>query len=249
MKTATFGALQIGPIPRVVGTLCSYDSLNRFTSSAEKVCDIAEVRLDHVGTANDWLSRCKSIEAVGTPVILTLRTASEGGKSLLDNNERKSIYESALPAVSAIDVEFKSGLADSLHNAAKTFGKALVVSFHDFEKTPSLQELSDIISNAAKHAAVVKISTFVTSDSDLTTLRSLLQNDWPVPLCVIGMGPLGTSTRVSFASAGSCLTYGYLDVPAAPGQLPARTLVDELRKLLPAFNTDFVRRHGILDYA
>jgi len=248
MNPATFGTLQIGRIPRVVGTLSSYDSLARFTSLTEKVCDIVEVRLDHVGTSNDWLNQCKSIEANRAPVVLTLRSASEGGKSRLENSQRKAIFETALPVVSAIDVELKSGLADSLHSSSKALGKALLVSFHDFEKTPSLDDLCEIVSKAEKHASVVKISTFVTSDSDVKTLQWLLQKDWNVPICVIGMGPLGTSTRVAFPCAGSCLTYGYLDVPSAPGQLPARSLVEQLRKLLPAFNEDFITRHKILDY-
>src|SRR5439155_2662421 len=245
MNTARFGSLEIGRIPRIVGTLSSFDSLTRFTKLAEKPYDVAEVRLDVVGTGNDWLSECKLIEASGTPVIVTLRIVSEGGKSQLGNDQRKAIFKSALPVVSAIDVELKSGLADSLYADAKAQGKAVMVSFHDFDKTPSLDELSEIASQAGKRASVVKISTFINSASDLKTLQSLLQKDWDVPMCVIGMGPLGTSTRVSFPCVGSCLTYGYLDVPAAPGQLPARTLVEELRKTLPTFNEDFSARHQI----
>jgi len=248
MNTAMFGSLEIGRIPRIVGTLSSFDSLNRVTNLAEHACDIVEVRLDLVGISGDWPTKCKSIEVSGTPVILTLRAASEGGKSDLGSNERKAILETALPVVSAIDVEFKSGLADSLYAKAKALGKAVVVSFHDFDKTPSLDELSEIASQAGKHASVVKISTFITSPSDLKTLESLLGENYPVPLCVIGMGALGTSTRISFPCAGSCLTYGYLDVAAAPGQLPALRLVEQLRKLLPAYNAEFITRHQNVDH-
>src|SRR6266446_1566880 len=130
MNPAIFGTLQIGPIPRVVGTLSSYDSLARFTSLTDKVCDIVEVRLDHVGTSNDWLNQSKSIEASRTPVVLTLRSASEGGKSHLEDSQRKAIFDTALPFLSAIDVEFKSGLAHSLYTASKALGKAVIVSFH-----------------------------------------------------------------------------------------------------------------------
>ena len=78
--------------------------------------------------------------------------------------------------------------------------------------------------------------------SDIKTLEQLLAKKWEVPLCVIGMGPLGTSTRVSFACSGSCLTYGYVDTPSAPGQLSAQELVAQLRKLFPAFDEDFKNR-------
>ncbi len=70
----------------------------------------------------------------------------------------------------------------------------------------------------------------VKSSRHIATLEGLLSDDWSVPLCVIGMGPLGTPTRLSFATAGSCLTYGYLDKPAAPGQWPAKELYAALRK-------------------
>lgn len=247
MNAVNFGSLEIGRIPRVVGTVCTFDSLARLKTFTEKSFDIAELRLDEVGTSHDWLNECRLLKGSGRPVILTLRSATEGGKSHLANNERKAIIETALPVVSAIDVEFQSGLADSLYTQAKALGKALVSSYHNFQKTPSLDELSAIVLEAKKQASVVKISTFVTSPVDLKTLEALLQKDWGVPICVIGMGPLGTSTRVSFPCSGSCLTYGYLDVPSAPGQLPARTLVEQLRKLLPAFNEDFVRRNPIVE--
>ena len=61
------------------------------------------------------------------------------------------------------------------------------------------------------------------------SLKQLLAKDWGLPLCVIGMGTLGTPTRTDFPRLGSCLTYGYLDTPVAPGQLSARARLDHLR--------------------
>jgi len=48
------------------------------------------------------------------------------------------------------------------------------------------------------------------------------------PICVIGMGELGVKTRTEFPRRGSCLTYGYFESSAAPGQLPAATLMELL---------------------
>jgi 3-dehydroquinate dehydratase type I len=66
-------------------------------------------------------------------------------------------------------------------------------------------------------------------EEDVATLRQLLARKWPVPLCVIGMGARGAATRVEFAKLGSCLTYGYLDAPSAPGQPSAAELVALMR--------------------
>src|SRR5438093_11208338 len=110
MSTVRFGNLAVGEIPRVVGTLCSLDSVQKFAALRQKHCDIAEVRLDEVGTSGHWLHGCQAIEASGTPVILTLRAANEGGKSDLSDEQRVDILCGAVEYVSAIDVELQSSL-------------------------------------------------------------------------------------------------------------------------------------------
>jgi len=134
---------------------------------------------------------------------------------------------------------------DVILDIARRLKKPIVLSYHNFEKTASVEELSNIVSQAQKRGSVVKISTFIHSPSDVKTLEALLQKKWDIPLCVIGMGPLGSSTRITLACAGSCLTYGYIDAPVAPGQLSARTLVEQLRRMIPAFDDDFIQRGGV----
>lgn len=233
MRTARFGNLTVGEIPRVVGTIASFACLQSFSNSPGELCDIAEVRLDEIGVETKWLAEAQRIEASGTPVILTLRSASEGGKSKLSNDDRLMLLLPALDHVSAIDVELKSGLAGLLSPLAKKRNKGLLVSFHDFDRTPPIAELEQIILEAAKEGSVAKVSTMVKSAADIEILKGLLGRHWDVPLCVIGMGSLGATTRTEFPHLGSCLTYGYLDAPVAPGQLSARELVDHLRASLP----------------
>jgi len=229
MNTVKFGNLTIGEIPRVVGTLLSFDSLRKFTASPDKPCDIAEARLDEIGLDHPWSAECERIERSGTPVIATLRAAVEGGKSRLANLDRLKVLREALEHVSAVDVELNSGLAAPLAESAAAKHRALIVSFHDFAQTPALSELEKIIKEGAKVGSVVKVSTMVKTPSDIQVLERLLRQGGPVPLCIIGMGYSGSATRKDFPLLGSCLTYGYLDTPAAPGQLSARTLVEHLR--------------------
>lgn len=228
VRTVKFGNLTIGDVPRVIGTISSFDSLRRFAGSPDKSCDVAEIRLDEIGVETKWVPESQRIEASGTPVILTLRSVTEGGKSTLSNDRRFALLRDSLDSVSAVDVELKSGLVSLLAPLTERKNKALLVSFHDFERTPDYARLAQIIRDAARQASVVKISTMTRSASDTETLRRLLSADWGVPLCVIGMGSFGTSTRKEFPALGSCLTYGYLDAPVAPGQLSARALVDHL---------------------
>ena len=229
MNALSLGGLMIGKVPRVVGTLSSLDALNSFPLSDEERCDIAEVRLDLIGHQANWIVGSKAIESSGTPVILTVRTVAEGGKWFGPEEERLAIFEKSVSLLSAIDVEFTSGLAPKLFAMVKRLSKCLIVSYHDFNQTPEFGKLEDVISEASKQASIVKITTMVKSEADIQVLQKLLGKDWGVPLCVMGMGSLGTQTRLSFPRLGSALTYGYLDTPSAPGQLSARTLVETLR--------------------
>ena len=220
-----FGPLSIGDEPRVVATLSSYDALERFAALRQRPCDIAEVRLDLIGPERDWMPVAERIEASGTPTILTLRAAYEGGKWSGPEEERLSILNKAKTGVSAIDVELRSGLAPKLRGK-----KPIIVSFHDFTGTPGLDVLLGVAEQALSEGDVAKVSTMIRTETDLETLRALLARHWNAPICVIGMGPQGEVTRTEFPRAGSCLTYGYFETSAAPGQLPAQKLMAHLGK-------------------
>jgi len=224
----TLGPLQIGEAACVVGTITSAAMLREFAGKRNEVCDIAEVRLDQVGQTEDWLSVCREIEKSGTPVLLTARIRSEGGNWPDDDKSRLYVIREGLQHLAAVDVEFKSALAGQVCLEAKALKKAVIVSFHDFEKTPPFDELKVIVTKAAKSGTIVKISTMVKNNEDIATLQKLLECNSGVPLCVIGMGAYGTKTRVTFPAHGSCLTYGYLDTPSAPGQLSAQMLREQL---------------------
>jgi 3-dehydroquinate dehydratase-1 len=232
MKPVTpLGPLRIGVAPCVVGTITSAAMLKGFAGQRNEACDIAEIRLDQVGQAEDWLSLGREIEASGTPVIMTTRVRSEGGQWPDNDKARLYVIREGLQHLASVDVEFNSDLMPQVCAEAKALKKAVIVSFHDFEKTPSFDELKGIAAKAAKHGTIVKISTMVKSNEDIASLHKLLGAELDVPLCVIGMGAFGTKTRVTFPTMGSCLTYGYLDAPSAPGQLSAKALSEQLRVL------------------
>ncbi len=221
--------LLAGHAPLVVGTLSSL-SRDLAARKYKGACDIVEVRLDRIRHADKWQERCRRIESLGWPVLLTLRLRREGGEWRGNDSSRYPTFVRALECLAAIDVELRSPLAAPLAKLAGKLGKICVLSYHDFDKTPTLTKLQAIASEAQQLASTVKISTRICDASDVNTLSSLLAKKWRRPLCVIGMGADWKDTRVSFARAGSCLTYGYLDKPAAPGQIPARQLMRKLGK-------------------
>lgn len=226
-------------LPRVVGTVSSPETLIQFAKKVEPVCDLVEVRLDKIGTDQPgWSDHCRAITAQGLPVVLTIRLATEGGAWLGPDQQRAVLFQRGLPAVAAVDVELQSQLLPELAPQ-----KPVIVSFHDFAKTPALPELQAVAHRAAQLGAAVKIVTLVRSRADLETLRRLLAAGCGAPLCVMGMGELAQPTRIEFPCLGSCLTYGYIDRPAAPGQLPAAELVRQLRARLPAYAAAWREHH------
>jgi 3-dehydroquinate dehydratase-1 len=221
--------LTVGIIPRVVGTLSTLNFRGDIPS------DIVEVRLDRAGVRPDWLARCKAIESGGKPVLLTPRLKAEGGAWETDDQQRLEIYKQALGDLAAVDVELRSTICRTVAEEAARLQKICIISFHDFQKTPPLTELCALVEEAQKIGSIAKISTMINRDADVAVLRSLLERAFAKPLCVIGMGEAWAGTRVEFAALGSCLTYGYLDGSAAPGQWHAAELARQLRATVPAY--------------
>ncbi len=236
--------LILGKTPFVVGTLTTRAGLEAFAQDYTEACDLAEVRLDEIGIFPGWMEACRKIEAAGRPVMLTLRSTKDGGKCGRSREERRVLLTQAAACASIVDVEHYSDSPAELKPAIQAAGKLLLVSYHDFARTPSREILEEVISAAGSHASAVKIATMVHTDADLATLDAVLREKRKIPLCLIGMGAKGTRTRTDYPALGSCLTYGYLDAVSAPGQLSARDLVAHLRRIDAAYDREFVRRHA-----
>ena len=222
----------IGKAPRVVGTLSTLGG--KFPLARRKpACDVVEVRLDKTGRPPDWLAQCQEIQTRGWPVLLTLRLKSEGGQWSGSDARRFPIFEEGLRALSGVDIEWRSRIVYPVAILAKRLRKICVISYHDFKKTPPADELESLILEAQQLASIVKVSTRLNNAEDEKTMRWLQTRRWKRPLCLIGMGPAWTHTRLSFPQAGSCLAYGYLDKPVAPGQISAADMTRLLREAIP----------------
>jgi len=226
-----FGNVTLGTVSRIVGVVSQAETLRRLATGTERECDIVEVRLDLIGADTPrWLEDAQAIEARGLPVVLTIRLTEEGGHWNQADESRLPLFETALQQLSAADIELRSPLVAQVSALARQRQRGLIVSHHDFEKTAPLAELKQIMARAATCGTVVKVATFTKNKTDIATLRALLHEECPTPLCLIGMGPFGAQTRIEFPKIGSCLTYGYLDAPVVAGQISARELTQLLRK-------------------
>ncbi len=224
------------------------DSLSPFENSrkaAEMGADVLEIRLDLLGIRDSGLAveiTGKIKAENGLPLILTNRSSAEGGKWEGSEKERIEIlkellssfsWEGSVDAVDAVDIELSAGEKEKaeLISTAKKQGKTVIVSFHDFEKTPSFQEMEKIIEEAFRAGAdIAKLAVMPGSLQDILDLLRLTLNAREArrPVCTIAMGKLGKHTRVIAPLYGSVLSYASVESSAAPGQLQA----NEVKKMM-----------------
>ena len=126
-----------------------------------------------------------------------------------------------------IDIELKSELFAKYSRNDFSTQIQIIGSFHNYEVTPNNEEISSLIKQGSDwQIDIVKLALFSNSNEDVSRIGAFLKEN---NICLIGMGEHGIITRTEFPKKGSCLTYGYLDDSAAPGQLSARELSSALR--------------------
>jgi 3-dehydroquinate dehydratase-1 len=185
--------------------------------------DAIEMRVDMFDDLSeeyvvDTISKAK--DNFNKPIILTIRSYSEGGAVQIDDKTRKKLFKALIKHVDAVDVEINSEIFGGIIKLARKNKKVSVGSFHDFTGTPSHEELSATIKKAKSFKAdLVKIAVMPNSTQDLCTLTDITLKHADVGLITIAMGELGMASRVFFPMIGSLVTFATLDVETAPGQL------------------------------
>ena len=189
-----------------------------------------ELRLDALGEKPDFPALRRAF--AGRTLLATLRSRTEGGRFDGTASEAAEVLGAALDAgFDLVDVELALGGIGLLGLPREK----VVVSSHDFDRTPPAARLRQIVKKGrAGGAHIVKMACRVRNQKDLLPLFEALREVEAGPLCVIGMGEAGLITRIALPCAGSCLAYGFLDEAAAPGQLSCRELKALLRRFLPA---------------
>lgn len=203
--------------------------------------DIAEFRIDLLDFAKDT----NKVIALGhelnkilanKPLIATIRTHNEGGKMTVSDSEYAKIYTAYLaqPFMQLLDIEmFRDKTAvQKLVKLAHQKGVLIVMSNHDFDKTPPQAEIEKrLLMQDNMGADVLKIAVMPKSKADVLTLMNAtahVSEQSRKPLLTMSMGKLGTVSRVATASMGGSMSFGMIGQASAPGQID----VGDLKKLL-----------------
>ena len=217
--------------PCIVGTVSTDSGIQSLSTHIPEDCDIVELRSDLLSHPTaDLFQAADALSKAGKSVIFTARLQREGGNWEEDSQERADLLIQAMGHAQFIDVEASSSFADIVIQAAQEKDNTVILSTHDFESTPTLPDLQDRCRMTEPLNQVIrKAATRLRSESDIAILKSLIAEQPEQLICAMGMGPLGPRSRIELADAGSCLTYGYLDTPAAPGQLSCTELMSHFQ--------------------
>lgn len=234
--TIQLGALSLdGVIPRVAVPFRDEQDPARVAAAKRLGMDFAELRIDQF-SACDPGHVLKIIEDFqGVPLLATIRTVKEGGAWSGSEKERLKLFTAILPKVDAVDVELSSSaILTPVIDAARAARKCVVVSFHDFEKTPPLETLESFIIQAKDAGAdIAKVAAWCTSPADLRTLAQHTLKHRDRGLVTIGMGTSGMLSRVFFPALGSLFTFASYGEGTAPGQMSLEETVAHLRAFYP----------------
>lgn len=187
---------------------------------------LAEIRLDkmRIGPAG--------VAAIFSRHPLLIATCRPG--TMPEAKRRRLLLAAVRAGAAFVDLELdaETRFRDRLVRAARGRKARVIVSHHDFRKTPPRAELEAIVGRAFEIGAdVAKIACRVNDARDSARLLGLL--DFDKPLVVIGMGKKGRLTRIAAPLLGSLWTYASLGRgrETADGQLDAASLERHLLEL------------------
>ena len=207
-------------------------------------CDLIELRIDAFEHADD-IAKVKSLlrkikRSAEKPVIFTFRRKEEGGKKQISTEYYRELLNMVADSALAdfIDVE-ASAIGDdrAFIEGLQDTGAYVIMSKHDFDGTPSAEEIKDIyIGMNEMGADIAKVSYMPNSKSDvvnlITATLDVTADRSFCPVIAISMGKLGMITRVIGEFLNSAVTFAALSKESAPGQLSVNVMKGMLDTLL-----------------
>jgi 3-dehydroquinate dehydratase I len=227
-------------VPMVGETLTQLKEEAAFLKTID--LDLVEWRVDffeHVEEINKVKEALSEIRAIvsDVPLIFTFRSAKEGGeKEVTDSYYFKlnwSIVETGL--IDVVDIELFNNEIEikSLITTAHSNNVYVIISNHDFDKTPAKEEIITRLIKAQELGGdLPKIAVMPRNPADVLTLldatHTMNEQFADRPIVTMSMAGTGVISRLAGEVFGSAITFGAAKKASAPGQVS----VSELRKVL-----------------
>lgn len=248
-KTVIVRGVTIGEgIPKICVPMVG-ETLSQLTEEAAFIktidSDVVEWRVDYFESVEDIERVLTALNEIrlclpDKPLIFTFRSSKEGGEKEVSIEYYVQLYKKIVETglVDIIDVELCTGetVVKDLVEASHLNHVFVIVSNHDFKKTPPKKEILSRLQKAQELGAdIPKIAVMPKNSADVLTLMdatNTMYEQFAVgPLITMSMSGVGIISRLSGEVFGSALTFGAGRKGSAPGQIPVLELREMLKRL------------------
>ena len=250
MKTVQIKNITVGEgAPKIIVSLMAKDLAAVKSDAAAYAAadfDILEWRGDHFAAVTDSAAVLEALKTLRAafpekPILFTFRSKHEGGEAELtaDDYIALNIAVAETGLVDLIDLELFTGdeLVKNAIAAAHARGVKVIMSNHDFHKTPAKDEIIYRLRRMQELGAdIPKIALMPTCRQDVLTVLSatvdMSEKYADRPIITMSMGKTGVTSRLTGEAFGSAATFGAVKTASAPGQIS----VSDLRTVLTIIN-------------
>lgn len=176
-------------------------------------------------------------------LLVTYRTKSQGGNGTLSKEEYYKLIEavSQINEIEMIDLEWDKSINRSLYtqliHKLNVAHKQVILSHHNFDLTPEIEELKFIYYKMSQfEVEFLKLAVMPKTETDvLNLLQAMEMSSKTLKQHIIGisMGKIGVISRVAQEVFGGSVSYGCIDTPKAPGQIQ----IEELKRQLEFYHS------------
>ena len=219
--------------------------------------DVVEWRIDWFENVFDFAALedvLKDLRGIlgDMPLLLTFRTSKEGGKKAVKGEVYADINIRAAQTgyIDMVDVELFTGdeIVRRIIEEAHAAGVKVVVSNHDFSRTPDKEEIVGRLRRMQDLGAdIPKIAVMPQNREDVLTLLAATEEMAGKyadrPIITMSMAGTGVISRLAGEVFGSAMTFGAAAKASAPGQMGVEDLRQVLTLLHGAMRTE-VRNSG-----
>lgn len=200
--------------------------------------DIIEWRVDAFEHVEDLICVQDTLveirKAIGDiPLLFTFRSYQEGGKKQISARYYQELNQRIIQSklVDLIDVELNTtdDILEDLVTKAKENDVCIIMSHHDFEKTPTKAEMiSTLCTMQDKGADILKMAVMPSNEADVVTLldaTNTMKTEYANrPLITMSMSGKGVISRLAGELIGSAATFASGVDASAPGQIDIRAM-------------------------
>ncbi|MCM8829836.1 MAG: type I 3-dehydroquinate dehydratase [Candidatus Omnitrophica bacterium] len=197
--------------------------------AALKKCGWCEFRVDEFlkkkpeDELKKWLTLKTSAKKIGT---VRWHKEHQNKGLAISEKKRAKIYKQILEYVDYVDVEIKSKIAKEVIKSAREKRKRVIVSYHNFSKTPSFKFLKKVYKRGRQlKPDIIKIATKVNSPNELLTLLLFTftySKSFPVVITPMGVSFIERLIPLYF---GSLFTYISFNTKTASGQISYKKIL------------------------